>query len=89
MFWKNNIWISSKSSLKWTWRKRWCSSTSNTFNLPNIDENLSSFKKLKYPESMFVHDNNVASIYQHTNIILFTICIHMLYSSIECTSSSK
>ncbi|XP_025407130.1 dimethyladenosine transferase 2, mitochondrial isoform X2 [Sipha flava] len=60
MFCKSNIWISSKPSLKWFWRIQWCSSTSKKLNLPNIDGNFSSFKKLKYPESMFVHDYNIA-----------------------------
>lgn len=63
---KNNVLISSKLVFKWTWRKRWYASTSSTLlNKPKIDENLNSFKKLKYPESMFVYKDDVASKYLH------------------------
>lgn len=58
---KTNVWILSKSFFKWTWRRRWYSSTSMSLKVPNINDNLHSFKKLKYPESMFVHCNEVAS----------------------------
>lgn len=56
---KRNVWMSSKLVFKWT--KQWYSST--LLNMPNIEENLNSFKKLKYPESMFVHNNDIASKY--------------------------
>ncbi|KAE9524919.1 hypothetical protein AGLY_014969 [Aphis glycines] len=61
MILKNNVWMLSRSFFKWTWRKRWyCSSTANSLNEPNINDTLSSFKKFKYPESMFVSCNDVA-----------------------------
>lgn len=63
---KNNVLVRSKLVFKWTWRKRWCSSTATPLNVPNIKEQLSSFKRNKHPESMFVHDNDVASKYRHT-----------------------
>ncbi|XP_022182818.1 dimethyladenosine transferase 2, mitochondrial [Myzus persicae] len=56
----SNVWILSKSFFKWTWRKRFYSSAATPLKVPNISENLSSFKKLKYPESMFVYCNDVA-----------------------------
>lgn len=58
---KNNVWILSKSFFKWTWRKRYYSTTATTLKIPNTNDNLSAFKKLKYPESMFVYCNDVAS----------------------------
>jgi len=70
---KNNVLIWSKSVFKWTLRKRWCSSTASPLNMPNIEENLRSLKRLKYPESMFVHNNDVASKYKHTIIIYILI----------------
>lgn len=62
---KSNFIISSKSIFKWTWRKR-CYSISQSSNVLKIDENLRSFRALKYPESMFVYNEDVASKYQHT-----------------------
>lgn len=56
---KNNVRILSKNAFKWTWRKRFYSSMS--LFVPKVDQNLSNFKKLKYPESMFVHSDDVAS----------------------------
>lgn len=56
---KHSVWISSNLVFKWTLRKRWYS----TLNLPNIDDNPSGFKNLKFPECLFVHDNDVASKY--------------------------
>jgi len=70
---KNNILIWSKSISKWTLHKRWCSSTATLLNIQNIEENLRSLKRLKYPESMFVHNNDVASKYKHTIIIYILI----------------
>lgn len=61
---KNNVLISSMSVFKWTWRKRWYASTSSaSINIPKIEKNVKSFKKLKYPESLFVCENDVASKY--------------------------
>ncbi|CAH1722597.1 unnamed protein product [Aphis gossypii] len=61
MILKNNVWMLSRSFFKWTWRKRrYCSSTANSLKEPNVNETLSSFKKFKYPESMFVSCNYVA-----------------------------
>lgn len=61
MILKNNIWMLSRSFFKWTWRKRrYCSSTATSLTEPNINDTLSSFKKFKYPESMFVSCNDVA-----------------------------
>ncbi|XP_025195388.1 dimethyladenosine transferase 2, mitochondrial isoform X2 [Melanaphis sacchari] len=57
---KNNVWMLSQSFFKWTWRKRYYSSTATSLKELNINDNLSSFKKLKYPESMFVSCNDVA-----------------------------
>lgn len=61
---KNNVIISSMSVFKWTWRKRWYASTSSTLlDIPKIEENINSFNKPKYPESLFVCKNDVASKY--------------------------
>jgi len=57
---KNN-WMLSQSFFKWTWRKRYYSSTVMSLKESNLNDNLSSFKKFKYPESMFVSCNDVAS----------------------------
>ncbi|XP_060834830.1 dimethyladenosine transferase 2, mitochondrial [Rhopalosiphum padi] len=56
---KNN-WMLSQSFFKWTWRKRYYSSTVMSLKESNLNDNLSSFKKFKYPESMFVSCNDVA-----------------------------
>lgn len=61
---KNIVIISSKSVFKWTWRKRWYTSISSTLlNTPKIDKNVNSLRKVKYPESLFVCENDVASKY--------------------------
>jgi len=66
---KNNLLIWSKSHFKWFWCKRWCSSTATVLDTINIEEPLNSLRKLKNPESMFVHDNSVASKYRRKIII--------------------
>ncbi|CAH1722635.1 dimethyladenosine transferase 2, mitochondrial-like [Aphis gossypii] len=72
MILKNNVWMLSRSFFKWTWRKRrYCSATANSLKEPNVNETLSSFKKFKYPESMFVSCNDVAKD------ISDTISIHL------------
>ncbi|KAF0752569.1 dimethyladenosine transferase 2, mitochondrial [Aphis craccivora] len=61
MILKSNVWMLSQSIFKWTLRKRrYCSSTATSLKEPNINDTLSSFKKFKYPESMFVSCNDVA-----------------------------
>lgn len=64
MILKSNVWMLSQSIFKWTLRKRrYCSSTATSLKEPNINDTLSSFKKFKYPESMFVSCKDVASKY--------------------------
>lgn len=60
---KKNVWILPKMVFKWTWLK--CLYSSSSLNTSKINQQLSSFKNLKYPESMFVHNNDIAGKYQH------------------------
>lgn len=59
MILNRNICISLNLTFNYT--KRRCSLTSLLLNSPSIDEYLSSLKKIKNPESMFVQNNDVAS----------------------------
>lgn len=80
---KNSVWISSKLVFKWTLRKRRCSS----LTLSNyINENLNYFKKLKFPECLYVYDNDVASKY--LIVISIRLCFYIIFQS-ELNSEKK
>jgi len=78
---KTNLWISSKSVFKWTWRNRCCSSVSTSLNIHNDDESYNYLRKLKYPESMFVHNNDVASMH---STFLFSYNLKQYHYKLNC-----